>query len=182
MRRCHFLGLHFFSPWKPDSLLCLLCIHFLLPSHLTQRDGDFFLSWRSVPGSASLPGIRSSPWSSPGWVLACREPCFVCCCVCLRVRTDGGRDPRGGVASSQRHPGGLDTSSPPPLFVPLAGAVQPDAASTWEAGQGCRSPPGPASPPAPPPGFSLSTFKRVTGGGLGKQAEPTKRRGKKHIL
>lgn len=33
----------FFSPWKPDSLLCLPCIHFPLPSHLpTTRWGFFF--------------------------------------------------------------------------------------------------------------------------------------------
>lgn len=36
----------------------------------------------------------------------------LCVLVCLsRVRTAGGRDPRGGVALSQHHPGGLDTSS-----------------------------------------------------------------------
>lgn len=155
MQRCHFLGLHFFFPlWKPGSLLCLLCIHFPLPSHLPQRDGDFFfflLSWLLEPRSASLPGIRSSPWSCRGWALACQEPCFVCRRGGVFVETAGGHDPRGGVASSQHHPGGLDTSLPPPLFVPLAGAGQPGAARTREAGQGCREVlPGPASHPAPP--------------------------------
>lgn len=104
----------FLPPWKPDSLLCLLCIHFPLPSHLpTARWGFLF----SCPGAQS-PGAPVYPASDqvPGAVEAgCSpsgSPGFVCWSVCLRARTAGGRDPRGGVASSQNHPGGLDTSSP----------------------------------------------------------------------
>lgn len=88
----------FLPPWKPDSLLCLLCIHFPLPSHLPTDStmGIFvFLSWRSEPGSASLPGIRSSPWCCRGWVLALREP-GLCVLVCLSPSPDrwGPRPPR----------------------------------------------------------------------------------------
>lgn len=114
MRRYHFLGLHFFSPWKPDSLLCLPCIHFPLRSHLpTTRWGFFFylvLALRAQERQSTPQQIKSLVLSGLGARLLGVRLCVL---VCLsRVRTAGGRDPRGGVALSQHHPGGLDTSSP----------------------------------------------------------------------
>lgn len=123
-------------PPIPSGSQALCCVSsafiFLCPHTSHKAMGNFFyLSWLLEPGSSGLPRIRSSPWSCLGWLLLCQESRFVCW---VFVATAGGHDPRGGVASSQHHPGGLDTSPPPPLFVPLAGAGQPGAARAREPG------------------------------------------------
>lgn len=72
----------FFPLWKPGSLLCLLCIHFPLPSHLPQRDGEFFFlvpalrarerqSTRHQIKSLELSGLGARPPGAPLCVLAC---------------------------------------------------------------------------------------------------------------
>lgn len=94
----------------------------------------------------------------------------LCVLVCLESGPLGAATPEEAwpCPSITRVGWTLARCLPPPLFVPLAGAGQLDAARTREAGQGSPGPPGPASHPAPPPSFPVFTFNGTTGGGLGK--------------
>lgn len=168
MRRCHFLGLHFlFSPLEARLFVVSPLHSFssaLTPP--TTRWGIFFsLSWLLEPGSASLPGIRSSPWSCQGWVLARQEPRFVCWRVCLD---------RWGTRPPRRR--GLVPAPPGRAGHKLAAALICSVSWLWPAW--CSQGPGgwtrlPGSswariPPGPALGFLLSTFNCEGGGGLGK--------------
>lgn len=113
MRRYHFLGLHFFPPGS-QTLCCVSPAFIFLCAHTSrQHDGDFFflvLALRAQERQSTPHQIKSLVLSGLGARLLGVRLCVL---VCLsRVRTAGGRDPRGGVALSQHHPGGLDTSSP----------------------------------------------------------------------
>lgn len=144
----------FFSPSRSQALCCVSSAFIFLCPHTSLHAMEIFfspLSWLLEPRSASLPGIRSSAWICRSWVLACQEPRFVCRRVCLDHWGDTTPEEAWPHPSTTRE--GWTQARLPPLFVPLAGSGQPDAARTPEAGQGCPGPPGPASHPAPPLSF-----------------------------
>lgn len=157
MRRCRFLSLHF-SPRESQTLCCVFSAFIFLCPHTSHNAMEIpphpwslVLALRGQERQSTRHQIKSLVLSR----LGARLPgVLLCVLVCLSPSPDrwGPRPPRRrGLVPAP--PGRAGHSSPPPLFVPLAGAGQPDAARTRETGQDCPDPPGSAFYPAPPPAF-----------------------------
>lgn len=132
MRRCHFLGPHFFSPpqrWQPDPLLCLLCIHSLCPRTSRLCEGE-----RSRPHAESSDGrllshgikhLFNHPADAGAGSAPRRERPRFCVSVCLgSSRTP--REAREARAATPEEAGprrrlrlAISRPPPPPSSVPL---------------------------------------------------------------